>query len=352
MPFNPPFIQSKSFPGERTGPLRLVSMNGVIAVYRGATEALMGGAYQAVLTPTVMSGSGDPPPTVRIAQMFDMVAAYDIAPAGDGALAVAIEAFRGASNALQIGAESQGKWSLGLSYQDFHDYTCPRFVRGSAVRPGQFAAAIVGRSVFVGITEPPVEPARLTPQSAPFRALTDASDGRIGSAVAVADGMPPPPVNAQAAAPVLGAFPPAASLALFLLAQSTGGPPAPSGDLPGSLGLRAGGRRYALFDWPDNPAFAFDADVKEGVGLVLASTRTGPQLLGYNSISHVITPIPWPPDYLPPNIWIANPTVLAAPPETPGAKPFSFAFYEGMYGLHGPQVTGIRYGQVDLTTLP
>jgi hypothetical protein len=355
MAFSPPFTPLQSLPGERTGQLRLASIGGGIALYRGVTEAAAKGGYQTVLQPTVITGN--PPFAVKIVQPLGTPPAYDVVPTPEGALRVAIEMLGGAPNALLVSLEVEHGPAATLLYQDFHDYTCPRFVRGNGVAPGEaLATAVVGRSVFVGMTEKPVDPSKLTPQSAPFKALTDAADGRIASAVAISDGAPPlVPRSGGSASPLSeGPFPPVA--ALFTLALITGVSPAPSGDAPGKLSVKAAGKTQPLWPIhpvPDNAAFAFDVDTQLGASLVLVSTRTGPQLLGYNAVSHAVTPIDWPTGYLPSDLsWIASPTVLGVPPERPGAKPFSFAFYAGTGEGADRRVTGIRYGQVDLATLP
>ncbi|TXL73136.1 hypothetical protein FHP25_22145 [Vineibacter terrae] len=316
-------------PASNVAPIRLVAVADSVAIYCGKVAPAMAGSaaypFQTTLTPITVSGPQLP--DIVVPQHLATSASFDLAAAADGELALAIEDFGGAVNALVIGSIDQGRVVVRATYSDFNDYRFSRFVRGDAA-PGRMVTAIANGAALVVMSGAPLAPADVGHKGDPFVKLADAT---AGLAIATT----PPNGHLQGAA---------------LLAKSgSAGPPSPAGDFLGTLSLinlatgRATARPGTLFG--PGVTYAFDADIRSDLILVLAATNRGPQLLACNSISGQTTPVAWPSGYPPAGTWIAYPTVLAA---AGTGKVFHIAFFD--FGTDG--LKGIRYAQLDLSAVP
>ncbi len=318
-------------PVSRAGPIRLVAVADSVAIYCAevgpATAGSAAYAYQTTLAPITLSGPQLP--DIVVPQRLVAVPAFDLAVVGDGELALAIEDFGGAVNALVVGSVDQGKVVVRARYSDFNDYRFSRFVRGDAA-PGQMVTAIANGAALVIMSGTPLAPSDVGHKGDPFVKLADAA---AGLAIATS----PPNGRLQGAA---------------LLAKSgNAGPPSPVGDFLGTLSLlnlstgRVAARPGTLFG--PGVTYAFDADIRSDLILVLADTNRGPQLLACNPTGGQTTPVAWPSGYPPAGTRIAYPTVLAAAGAA-GSKVFHIAFFE--FGTDG--LKGIRYAQLDLSGVP
>jgi hypothetical protein len=319
-------------PAPKVGPIRLVAAGGSVAIYRGevgpATAQVARYPYQTTLVSIAVTGRQ--PPDIVIPQKLANLPSFDLVDTEDKGLTLAIESFGGAANALVLGSADQGKVAVQATYRDFNDYRFPRFVRGAAA-PGKLVTTIANGDALVIMSGTPPSPTDVGLTADPFVKLADATSG-------LAIATTPPNGRLQGAA---------------LLAKSgNAGPPLlATGDFLGTLTLTSlsNGRAMAspVVLFGPGVTYAFDADIRSDLILVLASTNSGPQLVGCNPTSGKTTPVAWPDGDPPPGTRIANPTVLAVPGAA-GSRVFYIAFFEFVADV----MKGIRYAELDLSTIP
>jgi len=310
--------------------LRLVELNGEPALF----GAMIARASQSVIETTgqqhvmelapIALPKGALPPAFAVPALFDMAPEFDLASDPSGNILVAAERFQGGSNALVVGEAAQGNFTVTALYQDFTDYQRPRFIRGSA-KPGSRTTAVANRNNVALLAHQPLDPKQFGRAPAPFHHLIAGDAGLV-----IAQGAAQDPLD---------------SALLLAKAPPTGSGALATGERPSTLALheitqgKISHKAATLFG--TDATYGFDADIAGNRLLVLGSTLQGAQLISHDLNSGKTAAIDWPTPV--PGDWAASPSVLVLS----GGKTLALAFFEGT----GRAATGIRYAQLDLTSL-
>ncbi len=324
---------------ESTGLLRLVGRASGAALYMARTAAGISKIsiandmpYETTLMPipnleiggVILDASSSSQPTIIIPQWLPAAPDWAVAGAADGSTAGAILAFGGAVNALLVGDAKEGTLDIP-NILDQADYSHPRFVRGAAPASAikAYTTAVANGDTLMlfppATVNQPAKGIKLVPSISGVVFQHTASDntvwvvyqeGRKQAAILSSHGV------------ALG------SVKLISFDES----------------LESVGYIVPIIDEPI--VAEFDADVRDGIYFLLATTDAAPQLMLFDTTG-ATAKLDWPANSLGERCRMTSPTVLAipavSPPDNQASTPaFLFAFIE--MADKGP--VGLRLGMV------